>query len=151
MSAKTVDLSLAIVELLKLHEGFVPTFIPERRTVPYDKVEQLNDLRVVVFDGPKAAERTGRAGAGREFTRTYKPTVAVLKKLAASNESVRQSQSDELQSLVGQIEEVLLADFDALGLTFIGFDEEQERDPFNIEMLKGLSCFAVATTLEYSE
>lgn len=152
MIAKTVELSEAIVAAINSHEGLVAyevAFFAERRSVPFDNVKDLAGLRVVVFDGVKSAERTGRSGTANAFTRTYKPTIAVLQKIPSTSDGDRKTLIDRNQIVVEQIEDVL-EDLDLAGLTFVGFDEEQDRDPYNVETLKANGCFVVAIGLEYS-
>jgi hypothetical protein len=144
MSAKNVELADAIVDLLN-EEVFPIPFHAHRKVVPFDDVQDIREVQVVVFTGPVAAVRITRG----EFQRTYKPTVAVLQKIEPGDESTQLLQCDGLQNLVALIEE-RLTDEDLVDLTFQGFDEEQDRDPYNVEMLKALGAFATAITLTYA-
>jgi hypothetical protein len=142
------ELAQAIVDFLN-GETFSIDFTAARRAVPFWTLEELGDeLRVSVFTGTKRTERITRGN----FQKTYKPIVAVQKKLPAGDEAELQQASDDLQQLVDEIEEVFeTADFEVGGnrYTFQSFNEEQEEDSYGIEALRSFGVFAVPIVLEY--
>jgi hypothetical protein len=142
------ELAQALVDFLN-GETFSIDFTAARRAVPFWTLDELgNELRVSVFTGTKRTERITRGS----FQKTYKPIVAVQKKLPAGDESELQTESDALQELVDEIEESLeVADFQVGDnkYTFQSFNEEQEEDSYGIEALRSFGVFAVPIVLEY--
>ena len=147
--SKREELADAIVALLNAQDaGFSQNFEAKRRTAPYTKPEEIATVKVTVFTGVKSSERRTRAGFGH----TYKPLVVVQKRLPASDESGRLVESDEMQTLVEEIE----AHFEALedsvsGLVFVGFDEsDAERESYDLEHMR-MNVFSSAISLEFQD
>ena len=150
-----VTLANAIVNRLN-SVTFSQRFTATRRIVPFMKPDDaaLRSVQVYVLANVRKAERRTR----HDFARTYKPIVVVQKRLTAgADEAIETDEVDDLQTLVEEIEEAL-EDEDyianqlppALQLSFVGFDEEQDRDAYGLEAMKDHRVFATAITLEYS-
>jgi hypothetical protein len=150
MASESVALSEDIVAKINEKTDYILSFEAIRRAVPFNNIEEIAQLKVVVFDGPRAAERTGRAGSTFALTRTYKPSVAVLKKRQTGGEESRLAETDQLQQLVEEIEDQL-EDEDFASKVFIGFDEEQDRDPYNFDLLREQGAFVTQIVLQYQD
>src|SRR5574337_1092062 len=123
MSVTAIDLANAVVARLNvrpsvpradapLFTGFTTEFLAERRTAPFSDVEldEMNDLRVVVFYGPTKSIRRGRTGSRDEFQKSYKSIIAVQKKLAGEDADAKQADADTLMKLVQDIENLMVTD-----------------------------------------
>ena len=150
-----VTLANAIVNRLN-SVTFSQRFTATRRIVPFMKPDDaaLHSVQVYVLANTRKAERRTR----HDFARMYKPIVVVQKRLTAgADEAIETDEVDDLQTLVEEIEEAL-EDEDyianqlppALQLSFVGFDEEQDRDAYGLEAMKDHRVFATAITLEYT-
>lgn len=144
MASKSKELADAIVIWINEGGGYVQDFTARRVPSLYIDIKNLTTLQVVVYDGARASTRSTRAS----YERTWKPVVAVLKKLDSGNETERLAEVDVLTELVEQLEQRLenttLAD-----LVHESFNEEQDADPFNLESLKQQGCFAASIQLTY--
>ncbi len=148
MSSVRVDLADAIVDLL--NDGgnqFILTFVAQRKSAPLTAIElsELKDLSVLVFTGSSKLERVTRGSYGK----TYKPIVAIQRLLTDETPEGNEAIVDQLEELVEQIEAVL-EDEDLADLSFVGFDDEQDREAYNAEALQNLSFFTTAIQLEYT-
>lgn len=148
MSSKSVELANAIVGALNDDAtSFVLNFQAKRRAAPLTERE-LDDepgLTVSVFTGAKKAERVTRGS----YQRNYKPIIAIQRKLDGGTYEANLILADKLEQLSEQIE-TRLEDEDLADLSFVGFDEELDREPYNAEAMRDLGFFAVAITLEYT-
>lgn len=139
-------LAQAIVDWLNdPARNFSITFRAERRAIPIERAEELATVKVSVFAGTTKAERISRA----EFQKTFRPVVAIQKRVMAASESQRLEEYDNLIALVDEIQNALINDY--TGYSFVGFDNEQERDSYAVQALREHGCFATAIVLEYAE
>lgn len=148
MASKSVELRDAIADLLNDDDNdFAMAFEALPRTAPLTETEvgELQTVGVYVFTGSVKAVRVQR----RRFERTYKPVIAVYHPLNRPNETLNLELTNQLQELIEQIEAVV-EDSDLADLSFVGFDEEEDREPYNAEAARTLSFFASAITLEYT-
>jgi hypothetical protein len=148
MSSKNVELADAIVE--KLNDGtttFEFAFEAVRREAPYSskELEDLSEVVVSVFTGSVKAERVTR----RRYSKTYKPAVVIQRYLNGGTEEANQALVAQLHTLAEQIETVLEPE-DFADLSIVGFNEEQDRPPYNLEMLMDNNVFHVAIVPEYT-
>ena len=148
MSSKSIELADAIVSQLNQHpEGFILQFEAERKALPLttQELETLSTLKVMVFTGSQKAERRTQRG----FKKTYKPIVVLQRKLDGATEEVNLGLADQLVELSDQISERLEAE-ELVNLHFIGFDEGQDRDEYNAELMHAHGVFSVVRTFEYA-
>jgi hypothetical protein len=145
--SKAVDLANAVVTALN-DAGLSIGFEAKRRAVPFMATDKaLQTLQVSVFTNTRSAVLASRAG----FIHTYKPVISLVKKLAAAEDDARLVEVDGLTDLASEIETVI-QNYDwqtAVQLTFMGFDEEQDRDTYGIEPLRTAGCFALPMLLEF--
>jgi hypothetical protein len=139
-----VDLPKAIVDKLNdTANSFSLAFEAKRRAVPFlPQDKEIKQLQVAVFAGSKSSGINERGGN----LKAYKPVIHVIKQLSSGDDAVRLEEVDQLIELVGEIESV--AGTDLAGCGFMRFDEEQERDAYNAELLKA-GCFSVPIVLEF--
>ncbi len=143
--ARSVALAEAIVQRINAGQYDV-TFEARRRAVPFYSIDEMAGLEVSVFTGTRAAERYTREEDG--LLRTYKPVVAIQKKLTGGDDAAKLAESDQLQGVVEAIEEQI-QDVDLLGMSFVGFGEEQDEDAYGVEALRSLGVFAAIIITEY--
>ncbi len=147
MSAISIVMADAIVTALNTPQSppFIFEFEAQRRAAPFtiEELHELTDLKVLVFPGSVSAERIDR----KRFKRTYKPVISILKALEGSDDASRLAQSNLLVELVEQIESCIeVAD---VGYSFYGFDQEQDREPYNAGIMQSTKAFATAIILVY--
>lgn len=145
--SSSVELADAIVGLLNdPTNDFSFEFTAERRSAPLttEELSELSNVKVYVFTGTTAKERLTRA----QFQVRYKPIVVVQRPLDGTSQSGEQQSVDQLETLVEEIENVI-TDEDQGSLHFVGFDEENDRDPYDALALADLKVFARAITPEY--
>lgn len=144
MTAKATELAEAIVEAL--NEAEQPqAFTARRRVTPVTDIQELQTLDVSVFTGARNARLASRAG----FVRIYKPVVVVQKKLTPTNETARLAEEAQLQTLVEWIEQTLADSGPLAECGLQSFDEENDRDSYNVDALRLMGAFVVAIGLEY--
>ena len=147
MSSEAITLVDAIVaELNTTTSPFVFSFKAVRRMAPFASVEldELKDLNVLAFVGSSRRERSTR----NKFSRYYKPVIAIQRRLDGLDDSSRTAHADQLTELVEQIEDALEGK-DLGGMSFIGFDTEQDREAFNAAAMQAISFFSTAIIPEY--
>ncbi len=105
----------------------------------------MKDVAVLVFTGSSKLERVTRGS----YAQTYKPIIAVQKALTDVTLEGNEAIVDQLEELVEQIETVL-EDEDLADLSFQGFDDDQDREAYNVEALQNLSFFTTAIQVEYT-
>jgi hypothetical protein len=144
--SKSVELANAIVE--RINTGhYQKQFKARRLAVPIVEAEKLTDLLVAVFTGTLTTTQITRD----TFERTYKPIVTVQKRLQPGSDAAQEvAQADELQNLVEEIEE-RLAGSDLARLSFLGFEEGDERDTYGLEPMRDHKVFAASITLHYTD
>ncbi len=148
MSSKNVELANAIVA--KLNDGtteFEFAFAAVKREAPYSTkdIQDLAEVVVSVFTGTLRAVRTGR----KHWEKTYKPAVVIQRYLNGETAEANEAIVARLHTLAEQIED-LLEDEDLADLSIVGLNEDQDRPPYNVEMLMDNNVFNVAVVPEYT-
>lgn len=156
MSSKNVELADAIVELLNRsqaaeEEPYEFSFSAVRKAMPLteSELENLQTVEVMVFTGSVKAERRVQRGPAA-FKRTYKPIVVIQRRLAEGTEEANLAIADKLIKLSDQVSARLLGR-ELKDLHFIGFDDAQDRQEYNVEMMRDYGVFSVVRTFEYSD
>jgi len=141
--SKSAELAQAIVDAI--NAATLPIAVDaKRRSTPFSEDDQeLADVQVSVYVGTKATSQNTRGTR----LKVYKPVVTVTKRLTNAADAIQTEEADQLIDLVNAIEE-------AVGVTLAGcgfqkFDEEQDRDSYNMAALQLSGCFAVPIVLEY--
>jgi len=152
MSSKTVELAAAIVDLLNREpegdeEEFVLQFDAQRQHAPLTAFElvELDEVRVSVFTGSTKSERVER----KRFSKSLKPIVAVQRGLNLETPEANVAMVDKLQELVEQIEARIASESQLAEMSFEGFEEDQDREPYSPEVMSTLNAFVSAIQLEY--
>lgn len=116
----------------------------KRRSVPFEaNAKELADLQVAVYVGSKATNQQTRGAR----LHVYKPVVTVAKRLKHNDDERQTGEADELLDLVAAIETAVGVDL--AGCSFQKFDEESDRDIYNVDALRFTGCFAVPIGLEF--
>lgn len=157
MSAKSVELADAIAALLNdqevvaeaLGNGFSLSFEAKRRAAAFavEELEELRDVQVSVFTGATRRERLTRGS----WKHTYRPIIAIQKYMPGRDEPSELAQIDSLELLFEEICTVFENDADLAELSFVSFDGEDERDPYNYDALGQLKVFSTIIELEYTD
>lgn len=153
--SKATDLADAIVDLLNDDDNdFSEEFEATRQAVPISDPLKLQTLTVTVFAGTKSSTRRTRGG----FEHTYKPIIAVQKKISQNDDATRKAESDELMLLVDEIEalvedeERIEAVEESQELSFQGFDEAtQDEEVYNSLLLREQGVFAKPIVLQFQD
>lgn len=150
MSAKSIELADAIAAHLNDND-FEFQFEARRRHAPLssEELEKLKGVLILVFAGPVALERVTR---GR-FKRTYKPIIAIHRRLNGASLEANEVLADKLVELTEQIAESLEdTDMEAGGEPLIlnSFSDEQDNDLYSAEAMQTANIFIHATRLEYT-
>lgn len=135
-------------ELIELMNGsaFSTPFVAKRRIAPFNTPEDVNDLQVYVLMGTTQAELTSRD----RFLRTLKPWVVVQKKITPDNDVAQLAEVDALLGLVEEIEECLEQNMPD-GFSLQAFNEEQDREVYNIDEMRNAGVFTSILVLTYTE
>ncbi len=145
---KNVELADAIVA--KLNDGtdtYEFAFEAIRREAPFStkELQDVAEVHVSVFTGTVKSERVSRA----RYKKSYKPAVVIQRYLNGGTIEANEALVARLHTLTEQIETVLEPE-DFADLAIVGLNEEQDRVPYNLEMLMDNNVFHVAIVPEYT-
>ena len=142
MPAVSVQIADAVKDCLNAG-SYSWEFDAKRLAFPKVDIQEADGLLVSLFMGPRKSEY---------FTRersqwNYIVFLLVQRKLSAeSAESLEKT--DELTEFVEELELSLEAE-EMAGFTMVGFSEDAERVPFNVELLRDASMFTAIIAVEY--
>ena len=142
MSAVSVQITEAVKESVNAG-SFCWEFDCKRLAFPNATIQEADGLLVSVFSGPRRSEYFSREQSQWNFI-VY---LLVQRKLPADEADVM-SEVDSLTELVEEIE-LSLEGEDMADFTMVGFSEDVERVPFNVELLRDASVFTGIVAIEY--
>ena len=142
MPAVSVQIADAVKDALN-SGSFSWEFDCKRLAFPRATIQEADGLLVSVFTGFRRSEQFTRG----TYQKTYLVYLVLQRKLAAADaESI--TIPDELTLLVEEIETALEGTAMA-SHTMIGYSDDVERVPFNVELLRDAGVFVAVVALEY--
>lgn len=157
--SKSVELAEALTALLNDKDqavgvlggdGYSMPFEAKRRAAPFTvtELEELKVVQVAVYTGAQSRERQTRG----KYRHTYKPIISIQQYADGRSEADVLTKVDALEGLVEEIYTVLeKSDLDLAGLSFLAFDDEEDREAYNADALKTLKVFVTDIELEYTD